>query len=130
MPITAGDGRDAAKILHLDRRATLCGGPVTQIAFRVVAPGPDRAVGLERQAMKIPAGEGGDAAQVLHLHRRDAPQGRGPVTQLAKFVKTPGPDRAVVPERQTVLITYGDGRDSAQILHLDRRGTVYAGPVP
>ena len=62
------------------------------------------------------------------MHRHEARENR-PIAQLAIGVKTPGPDCAVVLERQAVAATGGNSQEPAQILYSHRREALGAGPI-
>src|SRR6516165_7557700 len=98
---------------------TFYSGPVPYLASVVFAPGPHRAIALERQAM-VRSGNGPDSAQVLHLHRR-VTVGSSPIAELAVVVPAPGPHSAVVLERQVIGRFGGDGLEPAEVLYLHRR---------
>jgi hypothetical protein len=121
MLATGGYSLDPAKVAHLNRRLAVgSAGAVAQLAIGVMPPGPDRAVGLERQAMIVTSGYGLDPAKVAHLNRRVA-GGVGPVAQLAELVRTPRPDRAVGLERQAMEVTSVDALEPAKVAHLHWR---------
>src|SRR5215475_12392065 len=63
------------------------------------------------------------------MHRHEARENR-PIAQLAIGVKTPGPDCAVVLERQAVAATGGNSQEPAQVLYSHRRETLGAVPSP
>ena len=62
------------------------------------------------------------------MHRHEARENR-PIAQLAIGVKTPGPDCAVVLERQAVAATGGNSQEPAQVLYSHRREALGAGPI-
>src|SRR5205823_1668546 len=108
----AGNGRDAAEPGYLHGCADAVGGArgeraVPQLAEVVVAPGPDGAIALHRQAVLAAAGNGRDAAEPGYLHGcADAvggARGERAVPQLAEVVVAPGPDGAVALQRQAVI---------------------------
>ena len=93
MVITGGNSLDPAEATHLHRREA-GGGPVAQLARADIAPGHDRPVGLQRQAVVVPGTDGLDPAKPAHPYRREA-AGVGAVAQLAEVVAAPCPDRPV-----------------------------------
>src|SRR5438309_1669216 len=78
--------------------------------------------------MRCPDGDGLESAQGRRLYRRVADDG-GSIAELAKVVLTPGPDRAIVLERQAMTITGGDARNPVQLLYLHGRMAVDRGSV-
>src|SRR5690349_14690782 len=69
----------------------------------VVAPGDDRAIGLQGKAVFLTRGNGHDVAQSL---------GHG---GLPESVAAPGDDRAVILEGEAVLEAGGDGDDAEEV---------------
>jgi hypothetical protein len=107
--LSGGYGDNPAYIRYLHRREVgVCwGGPVTHLAEGVRTPGPDCAVGFERQAKAHTGGDGFDPAQVRYLHRCEAVG----ACSIAQRRLTPGPDRAVLHEGQAVAKPGGHARD-------------------
>ena len=96
----------------------------------VVAPAPQRAVGLARAGVEVPCGDlGHKGAKRAHLHRRGL-VARGAVTELALEVQAPAPERAVGLARAGVANPCGDlSHQGAKRAHLHRRGLVARGAV-
>ena len=101
MVAATGDGGDAGEPADLHRGPLVGLRAVAQGVVAVEAPGPDRAVGLQGQAVQVAGGHRHGIAEAHHLHREVA-VGRGPRAQLAVGVVAPGPDRAVIGHRQAV----------------------------
>jgi hypothetical protein len=125
-----GDGRDAAQVDDPNGHvAAATRSPVTELARIVSTPGHNGAVVLERQAEGSTARycrnalKEADIAHAVYLYRHvaagaETPTTKGPVTQLARSVKTPGPDGAVALERQAVIPAGGYRDDVVQATYL------------
>jgi len=97
------DLRDAGQPRHLDRGCVVGRRPDAELAERVVAPGPDGAIGLHRETVLVTS--------------RDL---RHP----------PRPDRAVGLQRQNVLVSGGDLDHAGQAGHRGRAQAVDRGDLP
>src|SRR5205814_8467432 len=113
IPPTA-DGANTAQTDHHDVCTPIRGRPVSELPIEVIPPGPDGAVALERERVKVPAsGDGGDAGQAAHLGGGVSFRG-GAVAKLAIVVLPPGPDRPVALERERVTEARSDGDNIAR----------------
>src|SRR4029079_13234790 len=111
--------------LHRRRGRSIAGRAVGKLSVAIPYPGPDGAVGLERQAVGRAAGDRLHARQVaelrLHLQGRRAVFSSNVVAELALVVDAPAPHRAVGAHRQAAR---GDSQDvaehavAAEALHL------------
>ena len=118
--------------LHRRRGRSIAGRAVAKLSVAIPSPGPDGAVGLERQAVGRAAGDRLHARQVaelrLHLQGRRAVFGSNVVAELALVVDAPAPHRAVGAQRQASLAARCDSQDvaehavAAEALHLYGRG--------
>src|SRR6187200_3473109 len=96
---------------------------IAQLTILAIAPRPDHAIGLERQVMIMTARNGHDRVQTADLNPRGrAPRVKVAIAQLALIAEAPGPYCAVGLERQVMIITARNRRDSSQTAHLNRRG--------
>src|SRR4029079_14925480 len=96
---------------HLRRNGAVVRGAEAELADAAIAPGPHRAVLLERDAVVVSGLDLSDAGQ--HSHRRASCGGR-PVTHLAHAVGAPGPHLVLAVQRVAVVTSAGDGDDVAQ----------------
>jgi hypothetical protein len=55
--------------------------------------------------------------------------GNGPIAELAMRIQTPGPNRAIVLERQAMARAGGKDLDPAQVLYLRRRVAFHGSPI-
>ncbi len=101
-----------------------------ELAERVIAPGPNRAVAFKCKGVKASGGDGDDDAGESGNRHQEGSVGGGPVTKLAESVITPGPDRTVAFERKRVKASGGNGGDVEEAGNLTRGGLRGGGDDP
>ena len=93
---------------------TVVAGAQTELAIRIVSPGPERAIGFNGERMTI--------ASNRHAHRPELGGNRqGQVSSVAKLavaIGTPGPERAVRLHRQAGTGARGNGLPRGGRSHL------------
>ena len=102
----------AGSVAHLDRGVLRGSRAVAELTVTVVAPGQQRTVVEQRQAVIRPGGDGDDIGErvaegIQHVHRV-LTAGAAAVAELAIAVVAPGDDRAVRQHRQRMVATGGD----------------------
>ena len=106
------------------------GAAVAQLSILVVAPGPERTVGLDGQGVGPAGADGGDVAHYLNGGEAvgHGVAARRVGAQLAGQVGAPGPEGAVGLEGQGMGLAGGHGSDGVHDLH--RSGLILGGADP
>ena len=122
------DGLPARGITDPLGRVTFSRGPITELAARVVAPAPERAVRASRTRVGPAGGDGPPAGGITGPLGR-VTIGRGPVTELATPVVAPAPESAVRAGSTRMGHAGGDGPPAGGITDPLGRETIGGGPV-
>lgn len=93
----------------------------SRLALIVASPAPYRLIGEYGEGMinLISARNRSDIAEPLHLHG-NAAIGRAAVAELAALILSPRPDRAILSQREKMMITRGNGLDVFQPIDWNR----------
>src|SRR4051812_24418621 len=124
-----GDERDILQPQDGDgSEATGSGFAVAELTEVVGSPGPDGAVVEQGESVVTAGGDGLDVGQAGHGDGNGtAGFAAHAVAELTEVVAAPGPDGAVIEQRQTVLTAGGDGLDVVQTGHADGKGAANSG---
>ena len=124
----AGDGQAVGigQLRRVQPVGVVAALAAAELAGVIGAPGPDGAVGLEREAVVVARGNGDDAAErraalIEHGPGQGAGVG-GAVAELTLVVVAEGPDLAGTVEGEAVVLARGHRDDVAQAQHRLRIG--------
>src|SRR5262249_966136 len=120
--ISGADPAHAGQGPALHRSGARGRAPVAELTGLVVAPGPDRAVRLQGQAVRVAARHRHHACQAADLGRRRARRGCRSVSDLTGCVVAPRRGRAVGSPRQVVVAPGRAGGPLGQPADLLRSG--------
>ncbi len=106
---TGSDRGDARQMPYLDRSRPLDRRPVAELTPSVLAPTPDRAIGLRGAHVGGACRDRSDIRQAVDLRGQGSVR-RGAVAELAMRVVAPAPDRAVGLQSAGEGVPGGDSR--------------------